>query len=96
MLPVLSIYIVTHNGKLKSFVCVFQNVDQLIFKFKDLLGKGSALEIRQRYSELQRVEAYGFRKYQVNDNRLTFQAKTVNKQEGFKLNYLKTGSGRMI
>lgn len=75
---------------------IFQNVDQLMFKFKDLFGKRSSLEIRQRYSELQRIEAYGFRKYQVNDNKLTFHAKSASSEESFKLNYLKTESGRTI
>lgn len=76
------------------YVLYFQNVDQLIFNVKDLYGQRKALEIRQRYSELQRIEAYGFRKFQVNDDKLTFRSGGGN-MESYKLNYLKVSSGRL-
>lgn len=70
------------------------NVDQLILNVKKLWSGHSAIELRRRYSELQRVEAYGFRKFQVNDDKLTFHGKSVTTDENYKVNYLKTASGR--
>lgn len=70
------------------------NVDQLILNVKNMWQEQRALDLRRKYSELQRVEAYGFRKFQINDNKLTFHAKAVNREDNYKLNYLKTATGR--
>ncbi|XP_045166169.2 uncharacterized protein LOC123529728 [Mercenaria mercenaria] len=72
----------------------FFNVDQIIVDIKKLWGNHRAIELRRRYSELQRIEAYGFRKYQINENKLTFRGKSVNDNDNFKINYLKTATGR--
>lgn len=72
----------------------FQNVDQVIINIKKLWGNHKAIELRRKFSELQRIEAYGFRKYQINENKLTFRGKAVNDKDSFKLNYLKTATGR--
>lgn len=77
-----------------NFYFIFQNVDQVILNIKKLWGKHGALELRKKYSELQRIEAYGFRKYQINENKLTFRGKSINDNDNFKINYLKTATGR--
>lgn len=79
---------------------VLYNVEQLILDIRDLWGDGQALNIRRKYSELQRVEAFGFRKYKINehmtDSKLKFHKKLVpsSSQNSYKLNYLKTTPGR--
>lgn len=72
----------------------FFNVDQVIVNIKKLWGDHKALELRRKYSELQRIEAYGFRKFKINENKLAFRGKSTNDKDTFKLNYLKTATGR--
>ena len=80
--------------------CHFQNIDQLILNIQDLWGDRQALTVRRKYSELQRIEAFGYRKYKINeqmtDEKLRFHKKLVpsDSVNGYKLNYLKTMPGR--
>ena len=80
--------------------CSLQNVHQLILAINDLWGDSQALNVRRKYSELQRVEAFGFRKYKINehmtDGKLKFHKKLVpsSSQNAYKLNYLRTMPGR--
>ncbi|KAH3848232.1 uncharacterized protein LOC127873875 [Dreissena polymorpha] len=71
------------------------NVDQLMLNIHDLWGGHKAVETRRSFSELMRVEAYGFRKYKIGNDKLTFHSEAATNSGNVVINYLKTEAGRI-
>lgn len=67
-------------------------VDQFILNLQDMWEDLSAVNIKRKYSELQRIEAYGFRKFKIDTNKVTFHGKAMENNTQYHLNYLKTSS----
>ncbi|KAL4238172.1 hypothetical protein ACF0H5_002884 [Mactra antiquata] len=72
----------------------FFNVEQLMLNIHGEWNAKNTLDLRMKYSELQRVEAYGLHKFETNDNKLTFHGKSLHENDNFKLNYIKVANGR--
>jgi len=73
------------------------NVNQLILKIQNMFDGTQATHFRMRFSKLKRVEAYGFRKYQIVDENadktLRFHSRKMPESTtSHTLNYLKSAS----
>ncbi|KAK3591605.1 hypothetical protein CHS0354_013788 [Potamilus streckersoni] len=73
---------------------IFQNIYQVILDIKDMWRNMNSLELRQRYSELRRIEMYNFNKYKVDqvteDSSLNFKSTFIGSDRNghYRINYL--------